>query len=545
MLILSVVSYAGWVSTLKSWTSNAILTATDLNANFTKVNDGITEAHNAAVDSIPLIIADSLATITTATLAVTGNTTLTGTLGVTGVSTFTTIKGVGQTIIANSDTTVISSEALVQWASEADTSGWAFIGGKANIYGADGDAGSIAINTSDALVISNFSGGIDLTGSLKLEATTTSTAGVIYKGTTRFIHNFQHPTGSTAVPAGRNIFIGLSAGNFTMGSTATTTSHGSYNTGIGFSSLLLNTTGYHNSALGHQTLYNNSTGYHNSALGTSALVANTTGYNNTAVGAYALSSNTTGINNTAIGYSVADNITTGSSNIIIGNNVDAPSATANNQLNIGNAIYGDLSTGNVGIGNISPATALDVTGNITVSGTVDGVDVSSLGAAVIDSVDARRADGFQLPWTWMFADSTAVNDSLTVEITKKSLIGTKQSLYIENKQGVSETVTFVYDGTLENNYATLDSVQVLVWTEATNATDKLIITAYDDSTTAYWKGTASATSGALNSSTARTAKTVSLTGINIIGGAYRLQFAITSVSDTMYVGEVRAYTTNP
>ena len=46
-----------------------------------------------------------------------------------------------------------------------------------------------------------------------LSDTTTSTTGVIFKGTNRFIHNFHHPTGSTFVPDGLNTFIGVDAGN--------------------------------------------------------------------------------------------------------------------------------------------------------------------------------------------------------------------------------------------------------------------------------------------------------------------------------------------
>jgi len=108
---------------------------------------------------------------------------------------------------------------------------------------------------------------VDLVGSLKLELTTSPTTGVIYKAANRFIHDFRHPTGDTAIPSGYNTFVGVNAGNFTMGSTATQTYHGSYNTGVGRASLAANTTGYQNTALGYCSLFSNTTGYCNTAIG--------------------------------------------------------------------------------------------------------------------------------------------------------------------------------------------------------------------------------------------------------------------------------------
>lgn len=228
---------------------------------------------------------------------------------------------------------------------------------------------------------------------VELVTTTTSTTGVIFKGSDRFIHDFHDPTGGGALPVGRNTFVGVNAGNFTMGSTATETFHGSYNSAMGHEAFFTNTTGYHNSAIGYQALVRNTTGFrnsamgylalqaniggsYNSAMGYQALVNNTEGVNNSAVGSFALRDNTEGDNNTAIGYAAlinvnptgvtegrrntafgfgaGDNITTGSNNLIIGYQIDAPSATADFQLNIGDIIYGELDTGNVGIGTTSP-----------------------------------------------------------------------------------------------------------------------------------------------------------------------------------------------
>jgi len=130
---------------------------------------------------------------------------------------------------------------------------------------------------------------------------TDSLNGIIYKGANTFIHNFRHATGDTARPTGNNTFVGESAGNLTMGSTATQTYHGSYNTGIGKLSLNANTTGYQNSAVGYASLRSNTTGSSNSALGYYSLYSNTSGNSSSAVGYTSLYSNTSGYSNSAVG----------------------------------------------------------------------------------------------------------------------------------------------------------------------------------------------------------------------------------------------------
>ncbi|MFC2093453.1 tail fiber domain-containing protein [Bacteroidota bacterium] len=114
--------------------------------------------------------------------------------------------------------------------------------------------------SNNYLTLNQSTGQIRLLGSLRLDLTgTSSTTGVIFKGTNRFLHDFRS-SGSW----GDNIFIGLYSGNFSMSGSGF---YSSENTGVGFSSLTNLTTGYCNSAVGWRSLTSTTTGHHNSAFG--------------------------------------------------------------------------------------------------------------------------------------------------------------------------------------------------------------------------------------------------------------------------------------
>jgi hypothetical protein len=185
---------------------------------------------------------------------------------------------------------------------------------------------------------------INLSGNVTLEDTTTSSTGIVFKGLTSFIHNFHHPTGGAAIPIGGNTFIGVDSGNFTMGSTASTTSHGSFNIGVGTRALKSVTIGYQNTGVGNEALSSNTSAAFNTALGYKALQANIVGtsnvglgvqalekanaYLNTAIGTRALGLATSGNTNTGIGYQVLGNITIGSNNIGLGNDAGYITSTS-------------------------------------------------------------------------------------------------------------------------------------------------------------------------------------------------------------------------
>jgi hypothetical protein len=233
-------------------------------------------------------------------------------------------------------------------------------------------------------------------GNIRVDDTTyASQYGVLYKGANRFLHNFNYGNNGTVTTDGLNTFLGVNAGNFTMGSTATQTSHASYNTGIGSSALFSNTTGNYNSAQGYAALFSNTTGSYNSAQGYGALYSNTTGNYNSAQGMYALYSNTTGSGNSAQGYQagryLADGSTgrtTGNNGLYLGYSSKASADGTDNEIVIGyNAIglgsntvvLGNTSIvttvlrGNVGIGTTSPNYPF----HVVVSGNVTGMAVQS------------------------------------------------------------------------------------------------------------------------------------------------------------------------
>jgi len=234
-------------------------------------------------------------------------------------------------------------------------------------------------NTTVFAELNQTDGKLSLFGNLSIPVTTNSATGVIYKGYTRFIHDYA-PNNSY----GLNTFIGMNAGNFAMVSPIAYEC--SYNTGIGPQSLALLTTGYENTSIGYRSqfntttgfkntslgsvsLQNNTTGYQNTSIGSSSMYYNLNGYKNTSVGESSMYYNTGGYNNVAMGYrSLMDNLVgynnTALGNVSLSNNVNGNSNTAigyeslylndagSENIAIGlSSLYGNTSgDGNIGIG---------------------------------------------------------------------------------------------------------------------------------------------------------------------------------------------------
>jgi len=229
--------------------------------------------------------------------------------------------------------------------------------------------------------------------------------------------------------ASRNTSLGLSAAglittgvnNNALGDFAlSANTSGNDNNAFGTGSLQLNSGGFRNSAFGSFALDNsvgdiqnsafgafvlgnNNGGNSNSGFGYNALIANSNGSNNTAVGATSMILNTTGSNNTAVGFNSLSTINQGSNNTGIGVDTATTSTLLTNATAIGykaivgasnsvvigsiNGQNGATTSVNVGIGTVSPQTALEVVDtNTATSATVEGiVNIMTNGPQAIDA----------------------------------------------------------------------------------------------------------------------------------------------------------------
>lgn len=182
------------------------------------------------------------------------------------------------------------------------------------------------LGSDSGFTYAGASGEVDIAGVLALPTTTSATVGVINFGSNRFLHDF----GSTS-----NVFLGTTAGNFTLTGTHVTAvgiSAGAALTSASDCTLIGRlagtgvTSGAGNTALGSNCL-GGAIGINtnNTAVGNACLNVCVSS-NNTGVGQGALSSLTSGASNTAIGQGTGVGITTGGNNTILGAGVTGLSA---------------------------------------------------------------------------------------------------------------------------------------------------------------------------------------------------------------------------
>ena len=224
--------------------------------------------------------------------------------------------------------------------------------------------------------------------------------------------------------ASNNLFLGTENNGF----------NGGNNIAIGLDTLSSSgSASAKNIAIGNQVLKNITTGDDNVSIGDSAMIANSTGGSNVAIGKNSFVNNLGGTNNVAIGASVAgllsvangdyesnvligsavaynaqaganyntivganggSALTTGTYNILLGYNTDTSSATASNELNIGDSVFGNLATGQIGIG-VADATAINGTALLDISSTTRGFLAPRMTTIQRDAI-ATPATGLQV-----------------------------------------------------------------------------------------------------------------------------------------------------
>lgn len=313
--------------------------------------------------------------------------------------------------------------------------------------------------------------------------------GFIFKGSTKFFHTYQADSTS-----GRNLFIGMNAGNFTMRYSGGAYSS-SYNVGIGTDALKSLTTGYYNLAIGTQVGAGITTGVNNMGIGTFALTNLSTGSNNAGIGAYAMytgngshnswvgsnsgygvwnNSNsyntgvgsysgygiTTGLYNTFVGLGSGRSVTTGGNNILIGkwvsnvvaqlsnrlttgsfnigigDTINFSSATVSRELNIGRTIYGTgiyTDTSKAGINIQAPNSTLQVNGSL------------SLKYLAVENTYAVTATDYTMDCsggTFTVTLPTAVNIVGRIYVIKNSSSGTTITVATTSSQTIDGATTY-------------------------------------------------------------------------------------------------------
>jgi hypothetical protein len=167
--------------------------------------------------------------------------------------------------------------------------------------------------------------------------TSTQPGGVLHKNNARWMHDFSFGNNGTVTPEGQNVFIGENAGNFTIGSTATSTGQASYNVGIGQEALSSLTTGARNVAYGTYAGRGITTGTDNVFIGHRS-GQRATGTGNAGFGYYTLGmqdADFTGSFNVAGGYFTGWRLTSGSYNLLLGLNALGFMETGNSNIGLG------------------------------------------------------------------------------------------------------------------------------------------------------------------------------------------------------------------
>ncbi|MFH1182661.1 MAG: hypothetical protein V1690_00155 [Candidatus Moraniibacteriota bacterium] len=332
----------------------------------------------------------------------------------------------------------------------------------------------LTINTSGQVGIGTADPGAKLdisAGNIDLDNTTNvNQFGIISKSGARFIHDFNYGNNGVVTTDGYNTFLGINAGNLTMGSAATQTFQSSYNTGLGYEALVAVTGGFRNSALGYRALYSNTSGYSNIGIGSGAGYNNQTGSFNTLLGTYA-GQGAAGQSydyNTFIGYQAGYVTSTGSSNIALGYQAGYSNQTGAGNVFLGyQAGYSETGSNKLYIDNSNTATPLIYGDFSTDALTVNGVEEVNTGAAtgVAMTIDQNDTDQTALD----FDVNNVSGDILNMDWgAGTTLTGVLQGIDVDLTNVTADGTNAAYGIHVNDLAALTASVEYGVYVQGTN-----------------------------------------------------------------------------
>jgi len=356
------------------------------------------------------------------------------------------------------------------------SSGTACSSGSIPLFTSSGGSASVSnsLFTQSGSTVT-LSGSQTLSGNLNLASSGTS-AGNIVKGSTLFLHSF----------GSNNVFLGLNAGNLTMGYSANNNTAvgtnalpslttGCCNTAAGNNALLQNSSGGGNTAMGDGALYSNSTGSNNTGIGRWALISNTTGNVNTATGVQALQNNTTGLQNTATGVYALQQNTIGSRNTAIGNSVLQSNTNGSDNTGIGQGALandcsspcaqghggGNAATGTLALFHNSTGNVNTATGYYALLNNTSGNDNTAVGHIALYSnttgIDNTAVGHFADVSTGTLTNATAIGAEAVVNASNKIRLGNTSVTVIEGQV----PYTYTSDRNQKENFRPVDGEQVL------------------------------------------------------------------------------------
>ncbi len=326
-----------------------------------------------------------------------------------------------------------------------------------NITNTLGTSGSFKIKdgVTTYFTLTQSNGYVELNKSLRLAYTTNSTTGIIFKNTSRFIHDYTAP-GTT----GANVFIGLNSGNFTLSGTSY---ESSYNIGLGNNTLSSLTTGYSNIGIGNSALDANTTGTQNTGVGHGSMGDNISGSDNSAFGNYALANNTIGTSNSAFGSSSLFSTTTGLFNTALGSQTLYLNTTGSYNTAIG---YYALS--------LSTAGSNTAVGYQSLSSTTTGYRVTALGYSTLTD-NTIGYDNTAIGYNSLSSNSTGYQNTSIGSLTGENITtGHNLTLIGFNTEPSSSGATNQI--TLGNNAVTSLRCNVQTITSLSDGRDKKNVT---------------------------------------------------------------------